>query len=233
MNDVCHNDAAYVLGALSPVDRQAYELHLRDCPDCRACVQRLAGMPGLLALTTAEAVEGPGPQVPPTLLPGLIARVGADRRRRRWLIGGALAASMAIVATLVSLLVLRAPTTAATTTAATTTAATTAAATTAAAEPLSMTPVLPGPMTASVELDAKKWGTAITVDCKYAEYADTSVSYDLAVIDIDGHVSQAGTWRAVAGASMRVATATSVPREHIAAVEVRLSNGRTILRTGP
>ena len=228
MNDVCHNDAAYVLGALSPVDRQAYELHLRDCPDCRACVQRLAGMPGLLALTTAEAVEGPGPQVPPTLLPGLIARVGADRRRRRWLIGGALAASMAIVATLVSLLVLRAPTTAATTT-----AATTAAATTAAAEPLSMTQVLPGPMTASVELDAKKWGTAITVDCKYAEYADTSVSYDLAVIDIDGHVSQAGTWRAVAGASMRVATATSVPREHIAAVEVRLPNGRTILRTGP
>ena len=223
MNDVCHNDAAYVLGALSPVDRQAYELHLRDCPDCRACVQRLAGMPGLLALTTAEAVEGPGPQVPPTLLPGLIARVGADRRRRRWLIGGALAASMAIVATLVSLLVLRAPTTAATTT----------AATTAAAEPLSMTPVLPGPMTASVELDAKKWGTAITVDCKYAEYADTSVSYDLAVIDIDGHVSQAGTWRAVARASMRVATATSVPREHIAAGEVRLSNGRTILRTGP
>ena len=228
MNDVCHNDAAYVLGALSPVDRQAYELHLRDCPDCRACVQRLAGMPGLLALTTAEAVEGPGPQVPPTLLPGLIARVGADRRRRRWLIGGALAASMAIVATLVSLLVLRAPTTAATTT-----ASTTVAATTAAAEPLSMTQVLPGPMTASVELDAKKWGTAITVDCKYAEYADTSVSYDLAVIDIDGHVSQAGTWRAVAGASMRVATATSVPREHIAAVEVRLSNGRTILRTGP
>ena len=228
MNDVCHNDAAYVLGALSPVDRQAYELHLRDCPDCRACVQRLAGMPGLLALTTAEAVEGPGPQVPPTLLPGLIARVGADRRRRRWLIGGALAASMAIVATLVSLLVLRAPTTAATTT-----AATTAAATTAAAEPLSMTQVLPGPMTASVELDAKKWGTAITVDCKYAEYADTSVSYDLAVIDIDGHVSQAGTWRAVAGASMRVATATSVPREHIAAVEVQLPNGRTILRTGP
>jgi hypothetical protein len=228
VNDVCHNDAAYVLGALSPVDRQAYELHLRDCPDCRARVQRLAGMPGLLALTTAEAVEGPGPQVPPTLLPGLIARVGADRRRRRWLIGGALAASMAIVATLVSLLVLRAPTTAATTT-----AATTAAATTAAAEPLSMTQVLPGPMTASVELDAKKWGTAITVDCKYAEYADTSVSYDLAVIDIDGHVSQAGTWRAVAGASMRVATATSVPREHIAAVEVRLPNGRTILRTGP
>jgi hypothetical protein len=228
VNDVCHNDAAYVLGALSPVDRQAYELHLRDCPDCRARVQRLAGMPGLLALTTAEAVEGPGPQVPPTLLPGLIARVGADRRRRSWLIGGALAASMAIVATLVSLLVLRAPTTAATTT-----AATTAAATTAAAEPLSMTQVLPGPMTASVELDAKKWGTAITVDCKYAEYADTSVSYDLAVIDIDGHVSQAGTWRAVAGASMRVATATSVPREHIAAVEVRLPNGRTILRTGP
>jgi len=223
VNDVCHNDAAYVLGALSPVDRQAYELHLRDCPDCRACVQRLAGMPGLLALTTAEAVEGPGPQVPPTLLPGLIARVGADRRRRRWLIGGALAASMAIVATLVSLLVLRAPTP----------AATTAATTTAAAEPLSMTQVLPGPMTASVELDAKKWGTAITVDCKYAEYADTSVSYDLAVIDIDGHVSQAGTWRAVAGASMRVATATSVPREHIAAVEVRLPNGRTILRTGP
>ena len=53
MNEECGSDAAYVLGALSPADRQAYERHLRDCQECQDSVQRLAGLPGLLALTSA------------------------------------------------------------------------------------------------------------------------------------------------------------------------------------
>jgi len=42
-------DAAYVLGALAPVDRRAYEDHLAGCGRCRAAVAELAPLPGLLA----------------------------------------------------------------------------------------------------------------------------------------------------------------------------------------
>ena len=42
-------DAAYVLGALSPVERREFEEHLAGCPTCQAAVSELAGLPGLLA----------------------------------------------------------------------------------------------------------------------------------------------------------------------------------------
>jgi hypothetical protein len=57
--------------------------------------------------------------------------------------------------------------------------------------------------------------------------------YDLAVIDIDGNLSPAGTWSAVPGVTARVATATSIPRDRIAVFEVRLPNGQAILRGWP
>ncbi len=216
MSEECRNDAAYVLGALSPADRQAYEQHLRSCQHCQDSVQRLAGLPGLLALTSAEAIAEEDPPVPATLLPALISRVGAERRKRRWYVGGMLAASLAAVVALVSVLIFG--------------SARTAAPTTAAVESEPMTQVVPGPMTASVELTAKQWGTAITMVCQYAQYADTSVPYDLTVIDVDGKPAAAGTWRAVAGANMRVPMATSVPEDRIATLEVRLPDGRTIMQ---
>jgi len=39
---------AYVLGALAPADRSAYERHLANCARCREEVAQLAGLPGLL-----------------------------------------------------------------------------------------------------------------------------------------------------------------------------------------
>ncbi|MFD6446895.1 zf-HC2 domain-containing protein [Promicromonospora sp. NPDC060204] len=59
-------DAAYVLGALSPSDRRAYERHLAECAACRAAVAELAGLPGLLGTISpahAQALveEAPGP----------------------------------------------------------------------------------------------------------------------------------------------------------------------------
>ena len=39
-----HEDAAYVLGALSRADRTAYEAHLRTCPRCTAAVAELAAL---------------------------------------------------------------------------------------------------------------------------------------------------------------------------------------------
>lgn len=47
-------DAAYVLGALGPRDRRAFEAHLATCEACRGSVTELAGMPGLLGMLTPE-----------------------------------------------------------------------------------------------------------------------------------------------------------------------------------
>ena len=73
-------DAAYVLGALSPVERREYEEHLAGCPACQAAVSELAGLPGLLAQVPPEdaalLAAAPGAEVlddgPP---PDLLARI--------------------------------------------------------------------------------------------------------------------------------------------------------------
>ena len=237
MSDLCNSDAAYVLGALSPADRRAYEDHLRGCAECQVSVQRLAGLPGLLALTSAESVEGEGQPIPDTLLPGLIKRVQAERRRRNWLVGGAMAAAVAAVVLLVGTLVVRSPDETAGGGGSVVTGSASPSAISslpAIDETTVMKPVgAPGPMSASLQLTDKKWGTAITVICQYTQESDASWVYDLAVIDIDGKLSPAGTWSAVPGVTARVATATSIPRDRIAAFEVRLPNGTAILRGWP
>ncbi len=243
MSDLCNSDAAYVLGALSPVDRREFEDHLRGCAECQVSVQRLAGLPGLLALTSADAVEGDGQPIPDTLLPGLISRVQAERRRRNWVVGGVLAAAVAAVIVLTGALLVRSPdnTAGGTPLDATVSAGATdtppSSVTSSGAvidETTVMKPVgSPGPMSASLQLADKKWGTAITVVCQYDQQSDSSWVYDLAVIDIDGNLSPAGSWSAVPGVTARVAVATSVPRDRIAVFEVRLPNGQAILRGWP
>ncbi len=247
----CHDDAAYVLGALSAADRRAYEEHLRDCAVCQASVRSLAGLPGLLALTSEDAVTDAQPPVPPSLRTGLLRRVQRARRRRTWLAGGLAAAAAAVVVLVVVWALARpdaAPTAGAGTgTAATapTTAPATVPTTAPATTPTTASPpvppdetvplaqVLPGPMTATLELGDRRWGTAITVVCSYDASMRNSVAYDLAILDTDGHETSAGSWSGVPGVTARIPVATAVPRNQISAFEVRLADGRTILRGAP
>ena len=93
-----HEDGAYVLGALSPEDRVAFERHLPSCPECAQSVRELAGLPGLLARVPVEILDPdklPMP-VPDTLLPALVRRVRRSQRRRTWITGGLVAAAAAI-----------------------------------------------------------------------------------------------------------------------------------------
>ena len=92
----------YVLGALSPADAQAFAHHLSGCAACRAAVQELAALPGLLSRVPAGAladpVQGAGApvpdagRVPDTLLPAMMRSVRAQRRRRR--VAGSVAAGL-------------------------------------------------------------------------------------------------------------------------------------------
>ena len=50
-------DGAYVLGALSPAERREFETHLELCERCRAAVAELTPMPGLLARLGADRAE--------------------------------------------------------------------------------------------------------------------------------------------------------------------------------
>lgn len=231
---ICHDDAAYVLGALSPADRRAYEEHLRDCQACQASVRSLAGMPGLLALTSQDAIAGPvglSSSEPPSLLPGVLRRIERTRRRRAWVVSG-LAAAVAALMLAVVWVVAR-PGTTDTAGAGGSGPSVSASAPAAPNETVPLAQVLPGPMTATLELSDRRWGTAITVVCSYDEPVPDSVAYDLTVVDNDGHESSAGSWSGVPGVVARVPVATAVPRDHIASFEIRLADGRTILRGLP
>lgn len=60
-------DAAYVLGSLSSEERREYEAHLTTCPQCRAGVAELSGMPALLSLIDLDdvrAIDGEQPDPP-------------------------------------------------------------------------------------------------------------------------------------------------------------------------
>lgn len=58
-----HDSGPYVLGALSPDERGAYERHLDTCPTCRAEIAELSGLPAILGrldLASATAVAAGG-----------------------------------------------------------------------------------------------------------------------------------------------------------------------------
>jgi anti-sigma-K factor RskA len=78
---------AYVLGALAPTDRAAYERHMAGCVDCRDEVAELAVLPGLLgrldAVTALTTLTEPPAQAPPGLLAATLGAATAERRRYR------------------------------------------------------------------------------------------------------------------------------------------------------
>ncbi|WP_420123333.1 zf-HC2 domain-containing protein [Nakamurella sp.] len=247
---LCRDDAAYVLGALPPADRHAYEDHLRECAACQASVRSLAGLPGLLALTSADVLAGPAEPVPPSVLPAVLGRVTRARRRRRWLVGSLAAAAVALLVVAIGAAVRPAPgsgeagpgpsgTGSASVDPSAGSGVPGAPAPGATApspgpdETVPLDQVAPGPMTATLELVDRRWGTSITVVCSYAADMNDAVPYDLAVVDLAGHESSAGSWSGVPGVTARIPVATALPREQISAFEIRLADGRTILHGAP
>ena len=231
-----HEDGAYVLGALSPEDRVAFERHLPGCPECAQSVRELAGLPGLLARVPVEILDPeklPMP-VPDTLLPALVRRARRSQRRRAWITGGLVAAAAAIAIGAVGVSSLRGdddtPPSAAPT--ASSTASPTAGPTTAA--PVLMTPVGPEPISGWLSLTQVGWGTRLDLECSYAQesdaYRDPSWStYTMYVHTADGGTEQVASWKAVPGKTMRLSAATASDVDDITDVEVRTAAGATVL----
>lgn len=226
-------DAAYVLGALSPTERRAFEAHLRECDRCSEAVAELAGMPGILsrvpreqaaalleeplsAASTADraAADGPGPDV----LPSLLHRVRRRRVRARWLVAGLSAAAAAIVVGFAAfaLPAILQP----------------ASAPTAS---VVMKQVEPSPLTADLRLTSEPWGTRIDSDCRYARLAGDegghAWTYAMVVTDRSGAQHQISTWTAEEGTVATPVATTSIPIADIAAVDIRAAGGTVLLRS--
>lgn len=227
------DDAAYVLGALSPAERLDFERHLAGCADCTRAVRELAGLPGLLGRVEASVLQHPpvNETVPDTLLPALSREVRRARRRRTAAAAGLAAAMTAAMAAVIVPVVAAqiadgdgaAPNFPET------------SATAPAAAPRRMNPVGDVPVRASVTLEQVTWGTRLELACTYdpdrVDYElPPAADYTLFVRTRDGRAEQVGSWRSVGGRTLRLSAATAASRENIAAVQVRTLSGRVVLR---
>lgn len=208
------HDAAYLLGALEPAERADYERHLPGCVRCRAGVEELAALPGLLSRVYGD----PTPPVPDTLLPGLVRRVRAERLLARWRLGAAAALAGAAAAALIVVVPGVAPE---------------PPSGPPESAPVAMTAAPDAPVTASVRLTERGWGTSIDMLCRYDEPGGPGYgpapSYALYAADDLGGWTQVSSWYPLAGREVEVPGATSLAREQISALEVRSATGETVL----
>lgn len=220
-------DGSYVLGALSPAERQEFERHLAGCADCARAVRELAGLPGLLGRVDVGVLENPPADepVPDTLLPRLVHEVRRGQRRRAlWTVGAAAAAVVAVAAVAVGATGVG--------TGRDTPAAVPSIGATAPSGQ-AMTALGQGAVSASLAFESVPWGTRLDLTCTYAPgaYGATQpATYRLVVRTRDGRTEQVATWRALPGKTMRLAAATAASRKDIASVEVRTADGHPVLK---
>ncbi|OBJ40970.1 hypothetical protein A5621_10015 [Mycobacterium colombiense] len=213
-------DAAYVLGSLPAAQRREFETHMVHCPDCRAAVADLSGVPALLSQLDGDEVaamdqSGPSPEMSPKLLPSLLATVRWRRRRTRvvtWVASAAAAAVLAI-GVFVGLEGW---------------SSTPSQQVTASSEPMAQ--VGTSLLTSSVAVSSQHWGTSIDLRCVCL--APLTAHHDtlaMVVVGRDGRQTRLATWVAVPGHTATPAGAISTPVDQIAAVQVVAADSGQVL----
>ncbi|HEV7848439.1 MAG TPA: zf-HC2 domain-containing protein [Mycetocola sp.] len=225
-------DAAYVLGALSPDERRAFERHLSNCPQCAAAVGEIAGMPGILSMLSpadANAAGGGDPlrdgQHQAAAVQRLAGVVRAERRRARRLMA---AGTVVVAATLLTAGIAWGGTVLSP-------GLEQAGPVLPSAEPadvLEMTPLAPGTLTADLRVTPRKWGTLLAWECRYGQqWAGPSSDptdlpeYALYVTRSDGTETAVATWRASGERASGLTATTSIPANDIDRVEIRAIQG--------
>lgn len=235
-----HDDAAYVLGLLPPRERAAFERHLADCPACRARVDALSGMPGLLATLRPEdadlllaahepTADEPGDE-PAAVAAAPDRHAGGRGIRRRVL---ATAAGLSAAAALLVALVITpgggdgAP---------------------APGHPGSsvvvaaarMTPIEASPVAAVADLVRQPWGTQIRLHCRlrHAEAAAGQQNayhdwYTLVVHSRTGGVQVAGSWAVPYGRPTTFVSGTRLRPADISRIDIALPDGTDVLELRP
>jgi len=221
--DYAHDDGAYVLGALSPAERAAYEHHLAGCPSCRQAVADIAVLPGLLGRLDPAGFE----QIsdPPSTEPRLATLVDAagrarrrGRRMRRWQTAGAAlaAAGLAIVVGFGVGWVGAGGT----------------PETTPGSQLVAMQPVASQlPIHAEVGLQAAANGTEVTMRCWWEPTNPDGrpMDFELVAYDRNGAKQQVGSWAVSPGAEIVFTGATRFEHDQLERLELVRSDGAAIL----
>jgi Putative zinc-finger len=227
--DYAFDDGAYVLGALSPSERAAFERHLTDCAACREAVASVAVLPGLLrrlSSADAAAVESVTAEfVTEQRIPRLVAAIGQARRRTR-----ARTAAAVLVTAAVAMF---AGVTAGMARLPTTTSAVTGTVSHAPSRPAlkSMVPVTETNATAELAFEETLAGTVITMHCAYPMLSEFHRPYlfRLYAIGVDGQTEQVSSWYAGPGEELTTTGLVRLSLDELRRVELRSRDNRVIL----
>ncbi|MFB6720202.1 zf-HC2 domain-containing protein [Kribbella sp. NPDC056345] len=207
-------DAAYLLGALAASERREYEEHLTTCAECSAAVASLTAVPAALAALPSDQAMMSVSISTPNLLPGLARKVDEDRRRRRFRVGGLVAAvsavSIGIGAVLAVPLVQDEP----------------------QGDYVVLAQTVESKLSADARLVPERWGTTIEISCRYDELATPSErarGYELYLTDASGKAQLLATWTAAPGTTVKPAATTKLKRNEISALDIRSSESGRIL----
>ena len=209
-------DAVYLLGALDADERLAYEAHLASCLRCRAGLAEISAIPPLLAgldeSVVAAPLESPGTPAPATLLPRLLQAARRERARRRRLTTGLVlvAAACAIALTVIVL-----PSSSGGWKPA----------------PWAMAALVATPVSATIALQPRSWGTEIRLTCWYPRDAAEAPSdrYELVAHGRDGSTFELGSWRLAPGRRVIFTSGTALTETQIENLQITQPNGRAIL----
>ncbi|XVV02273.1 anti-sigma factor family protein [Actinosynnema sp. CA-248983] len=190
---------AYLLGALDPAERSAFEVHLRTCAICRREMVRLAPLPGLLAQVDVDDLDlsfadpAPGPDLLP-LPPVAEPEPAPPPKRRNLVLAGAGLLVVVLVAVGVLLFAPR------------------------DREPIHLVAAdhTTG-VTATADLVAKEWGTEMWFTIKNAPKGKRC---KLVVHDRAGRAEIGGWWGTDHPEDARIPGSTSFPVDQIELLEV-------------
>jgi len=214
-----YDDAAYLLGALEPAERQAFERHLSSCSICQESVGELAGLPALLEQVDPSTLEGLDAEpVPESLLPKLLSEVGRHRSRRAL----RTAATGFLVACLLAVLAL---------------GGVRYWSDTHRPQTLVMQAISPDAagIHATVRLLGEGTNTRIQLDCGYHStqapgYPGEELSYRMVVFNRAGMARDLGSWSPQPNEDVELVRDSPWRKQALSRIEISNSSGEVVLR---
>ncbi|MFD2763737.1 anti-sigma factor family protein [Micromonospora eburnea] len=220
--EFAHDDGAYVLGALAPAERAAYERHLAGCAACREAVAEIAVLPGLLGrLDPAGLAEFLPSAAETSRVPALLdaardrRRRERSRSRRRYALTTLAAAVLAVLVGVGGAALFRS-----------------------AAPPAPRVPVAamrpvagPAPVHAEIGLTDADWGTEVTMRCGYDRQPGHREAYTFRLVAYgpDGATEQVGSWLAAPGDDVRFTGVTRFTRGELVRLELLRADDTAVL----
>jgi hypothetical protein len=202
-----HYDAAYVLDALDPAEKAEFEAHLPTCADCRARVADVGAVPDLLTGLDETAfldhiAEAELAPPPPETLLPGLLRRARGEQKRRRFVTAGLGLVVAWPSS------------------------------TSSPQQRQMTALAASPVSATVSLEAKNWGTEIDITCWYKPGANLANAYDYKMVAYDklGEQYTLGSWTLNPGTRETLRNSTALPENKIAKVQVEAPDGTPILQ---